>query len=57
MIHEDLLSAKQLAARLGRHVTYVRAMKRVGFRMVAERTTLTAALNWLSRHPQPRRRR
>lgn len=55
MTHEELISVKQLATRLGRHENYVRTMKRVGFKMIAGRTTLTAALNWLSRNPQPYR--
>lgn len=54
MIDEPLLSAKQVADKLGRHITYVYAMKRHGFRMVAGRTTLTAVITWLARNPEPR---
>lgn len=53
MIDEELLSMKQLAAKLGRSYSYVRAMRRVGFRMVAGRTTLTAAVAWLAKNPEP----
>jgi hypothetical protein len=53
MIDEELLSMKQLAAKLGRSYSYVRAMRRVGFRMIAGRTTLTAAVAWLSKNPAP----
>jgi len=53
MIDEELLSMKQLAAKLGRSYSYVRAMRRVGFRMVAGRTTLTAAMAWLVKNPEP----
>lgn len=51
----ELLSSKELAARLKRHVKYVYAMRARGFRMVAGRTTLAAALAWLARNPQPRK--
>lgn len=56
MIQEPLLSAKELAARLGRSRSYVAMMKRKGFRMIGQRTTLTAAINWLAAHPQPCKR-
>jgi len=53
----ELLSPKELAARLKRHTSYVYAMKRRGFRMVAGRTTLQAALVWLTKNPYPRKAR
>lgn len=57
MIDEPLLSAKELAERLGRSRGYIFAMKRRGFKMVAHRTTLTAAIAWLSRNPEPYKKR
>lgn len=55
MIETDqLLSAKDIAQRLQRHVTYVYAMKRRGFRMPGERATMRMVLVWLSRNPHPR---
>jgi hypothetical protein len=57
MIDEPLLSAKELASRLGRSRSYVVWMKRRGFKMVAQRTTLTAAIAWLSRNPEPCKRK
>lgn len=31
-------------------------MKRRGFRMIAQRTTLTAAIAWLAKNPEPCKR-
>ncbi len=50
---DELLSCKELAARLKRGESYVDWMKRKGFVMIAGRTTLRAALRWLSRNPRP----
>lgn len=50
---EDLLSCKDLAQQLRRSTRYVYFMKARGFRMIAGRTTLKAALVWLSVNPQP----
>jgi len=50
---EELLSAKELAAKLGRNISYVRAMRRRGFAMIAGRTTLSVALEWLAENPRP----
>lgn len=50
-----LLDAKGLAERLGYNVSYVYAMTRRGFRMVARRTTFIAAWRWLEIHGSPRR--
>jgi hypothetical protein len=54
---EPLLTAKELAAVLKRHVAYVYAMKRNGFPMPARRATVTDALEWLLENPAPRRKR
>jgi hypothetical protein len=48
---ERLLSCKELAWHLNRHVNYVYQMRRAGFEMVAHRTTLQEALNWLRANP------
>lgn len=53
MIDEPLLSAKQVADKLGRHLKYVYAMRKRGFRMIAGRTTMTAVITWLAKNPQP----
>lgn len=49
----ELLSAKELAGKLKRHVSYVRQMTRTGFKMVAGRTTLEAAMIWLAENGRP----
>jgi hypothetical protein len=47
-----LLSGQQLAAHLGRHPTYISAMKAIGFEFdYGNRCTLAHALNWLKDHP------
>ena len=51
-----LLSCKELAWQLNRHVNYVYAMRRAGFHMPGDRTTLHDALQWLSQNPHWRRR-
>ncbi len=50
---DQLLSCKELAEVLGRDISYVYAMRRRGFRMIAGRTTLDAALEWLESNPKP----
>ena len=50
---DELLTPKELASALKRHISYVYAMRRKGFRMVAQRTTLNAALQWLLSNPYP----
>lgn len=50
---EELLSVKELAIRLKRSESYVWAMRRRGFRMIAGRTTMTAALQFLVKVPNP----
>jgi hypothetical protein len=49
----ELLTAKELAWKLKRNVSYVRRMTSCGFKMVAGRTTLEAAMVWLSEHGRP----
>lgn len=51
-----LLTAKELAQALRKHVSYVYAMRRLGFRMPGKVATLDAALVFLRRLPEPRRR-
>ena len=53
---DELLTTKELAAKLRRHVTYIYAMKRQGFRMTARLATLREAQEWLTIHGQPRQR-
>lgn len=50
---EELLSIKELAQKLKRSESYIFAMKRQGFRMLAGRTTLSAALKFLAVTPSP----
>ena len=50
---EELLSIKELAQKLKRSESYIFAMKRAGFRMVAGRTTITAAIKFLAVCPNP----
>ena len=51
-IQSELLNAKELAAHLGRHPSYICAMKAIGFRFdVGNRCTKTHAVNWLKDHP------
>lgn len=52
----ELLSSKELAARLKRSLRYVRAMQARGFVMAGGRTTLAAALDWLRDNPKPSRK-
>ncbi len=53
---DELLDAKELAKALKRSVSYVYAMRRKGFVMVGQRTTLGQALLWLQEHPHPCKR-
>ena len=50
---EELLSVKELAEKLKRSDRYVWQMRKLGFRFIAGRTTLTAAIKWLSVNPSP----
>ena len=54
---EELLTPKELAAKLKRARSYVAAMRSRGFRFIAGRTTLSIALEWLADNPQPRARK
>lgn len=51
-----LLSVKELAFEMKRHPSYVYAMRQAGFKMPGNRTTLAAALDWLARNPDWRKR-
>src|SRR5436190_7522986 len=55
-IVNEQLTAKELAARLRKHTTYIYAMTRRGFPMPDRTATLQQALDWLTTHPQPRGR-
>ena len=48
---ERLLSSKELAYYLGRHVNYIYLMKKAGFPMPGKRATLASAVHWLEHHP------
>jgi len=54
---EEILTPQELADRLKRSESYVRAMKRSGFRMTGHRTTLAEARSWLKRHGGPKWKR
>lgn len=54
---DELLCVKELADRMGHHANFVYAMKSDGFPMPGGRSTVHAALEFLERHPKPRRRR
>jgi hypothetical protein len=49
----ELLTMQELADRLKRSYSYIKRMRQLGFRMVAGRTTLKAALIWLEKNPAP----
>ena len=51
---EKLLTSKELAIELGRHLNYIYAMKRMGFLMPGGRATLAEARRFLVRNPPPR---
>lgn len=53
---QQLLSVKELAWQLNRHPNYVYLMRKAGFPMPGNRTTLEGALAWLARNPNWRRR-
>lgn len=52
---QQLLSVKELAWRLNRHPNYVYLMRKAGFPMPGNRTTLEEALKWLEENPLWRR--
>lgn len=53
-IEQRQCSAKELASMMGRHITYVYAMKARGFLMPGGRASLSEARGWLVRNPAPR---
>lgn len=53
---EPLLTCKELAAALKRHVSYVQAMRRRGFKMPGGTATLSEARAFLRRVKWPRAR-
>jgi hypothetical protein len=50
----ELLTSKELAGALKRHVSFVYAMKARGFKMPGGLATVEQALRHLARHPCPR---
>ncbi len=50
------MTAKELAGELGRSVGYIYAMKRDGFPMPGGLASIKDVLQWLEKHPNPRRR-
>ena len=56
--HNDtqLLSVKELAWRLSRHPNYVYLMRKAGFPMPGNRTSMEDALKWLEANPDWRKR-
>lgn len=50
---DELFSLKELADKLKRTTRYVLHMKAIGFKMPGKRATLTAALEFLTKHPHP----
>jgi hypothetical protein len=55
-IQGPLLSQKELCLAIKRSPRFVKYMRATGFRMIAGRTTLKAALDWLKTNPHPCRR-
>jgi len=54
MNRDEFLSAKQLAEKLKRDVSWVYAAKRRGFVMPGNRGTLGGLVRWLVKNPPPR---
>jgi hypothetical protein len=52
--NEPLLTSKELATALRRHVTYVYAMRLLGFEMPGGTATLSEARAWLVSNRPPR---
>lgn len=48
---KPLLSAKQLAFMLNRHINYIYCMKKAGFEMPGNRSSLEDCLRWLTENP------
>lgn len=55
LMSDELLTVCELAAKLKRAESYVWAMRRRGFRMIAGRAYLRDALSFLEKCPQPRK--
>lgn len=49
----ELLSAKELAASLGRNPSFVYRMRSKGFVMIGDRGTLRSALEWIKLNGSP----
>lgn len=47
---DQLLTCKELASALRRNISYVYAMRRRGFKMPGNVSSLRRALHWLERH-------
>lgn len=52
-MNEPLLSRKELGAALRRSPPYINSMVKNGFPMKSGRTTISKALTWLEKHPEP----
>ena len=53
---DRLLSAKEVASRLARHVSYIRAATRRGMpTVIPGRYDWPTVVRWLEKHPHPRR--
>ena len=50
---DELLTCKELAWILKRHVGYVYKARQLGFRMPGGRATVRQFIRWLSIHPPP----
>lgn len=50
----QLMTRKELASALRKHVTYISAMKRQGFQMPGRVATLSSAIEFLQHNPSPR---
>jgi len=53
---DKLLCVKELAGELGRHTSYIYAMRRDGFEMPAGLSTVNQAVAWLAKRPHFRQR-
>ena len=51
--NEQFLSVKEVAYAIGRNVSYVYRMRRMGFKMPGNRTTLSAVRQFLAENPFP----
>ena len=51
--NNELLSVKEVAYAIGRNVSYVYRMRRIGFKMPGGRTTIAEVKQFLTEHPLP----